>query len=146
SWRTITGALQPSGPVVSWVLPILRTAFLAPLLSAATTGLICAALWLRRHRLRTGGRDDPHLRPATDRLSSLPVAVGIALLGQVVPRLAVVYAHSQLLNLFWYALVVMVLVVILRQVLHSGMGQSGLIEGGQDIPAAGAGAQEGGTP
>jgi hypothetical protein len=145
SWRTITGAFQPSGPVVSWVLPILRIAFLAPLLSAATTGLICTALWLRRRRLRAGRRDDPLLLPNVDRLSSLSVAIGIALLGQIAPRLAVVYAHSQLLNLFWYALVVMALVVILRQVLHSGMQQSGLIEAGQETPAAGAGAQEGGA-
>jgi RsiW-degrading membrane proteinase PrsW (M82 family) len=141
SWRTITGALQPSGPVVSWVLPILRITFLAPLLSAATTGLICTVLWLRRRRLRAGRRDAPQPLTAADRLTALPVAIGIALLGQILPRLAVVYAHSQLLNLVWYALVVMALVVILRQVLHSGMRQSGVIEEGQQTSGA-----EGGAP
>src|SRR5215472_130436 len=77
AWLWIVGPFQQQSLFAAWVLPILRIALLLPLLNAATTGLICAALWLRR---------DP--RPPTPEwrvLVTLPVALVLGILGQVAP-------------------------------------------------------------
>lgn len=113
SWLLITGPLQQRGAATSWALPTLRIGLLVPLLDAATTGLICAALWLRR---------DPQ---PTDRnlswLTSLPFAVLIAALGQVIPGIGVVLLGGQLLNLVWYGAGLLVLILLVRHVLHTAL-------------------------
>ena len=46
SWLLLQGPFLQNGLVVSWVLPVLRIALFVPLLDAATTALICGAIWL----------------------------------------------------------------------------------------------------
>lgn len=113
SWLLIAGPLQQRGAATSWALPTLRIGLLVPLLDAATTGLICAALWFRR---------DP--RPA-DRtlgwLTSLPAAVLLAALGQVIPGVGVILHGGQILDIFWYGAVLLVLILLVRHVLHTAL-------------------------
>lgn len=112
-WLLITGSLQPAGSTISWAAPIIRIAFLMPLLYAAATGLICAVIWLQR--------DPTAPRRAMGALASLPVAILIALLAQIVPAVGVTYYGGQVLNLLWYGVAVLVLILIVRHVLHVGL-------------------------
>jgi PrsW family intramembrane metalloprotease len=113
SWLPITGPLQQAGSAISWALPLLRIGLLVPLLDAATTGLICAALWLRR---------DP--QPVARNLgpfTSVPLAILIAALGQVVPATGVALLGGQVIDLFWYGGTLLVLILAMRHVLHVGL-------------------------
>ncbi|HEV7126177.1 MAG TPA: PrsW family glutamic-type intramembrane protease [Ktedonobacterales bacterium] len=110
SWLLITGPFQRSGSATSWALPTLRTSLMVPLLYAATTGLICAALWLRR---------DP--QPPTRSLgilALLPVATVVALLAEIVPALGNDLYGGLILALIWYGVVLVIMLVVLRHVLH----------------------------
>jgi RsiW-degrading membrane proteinase PrsW (M82 family) len=113
SWLLITGSQQPAGSTISWAEPIIRTAFLTPLLYASTTGLICAVLWLRRDRTPPTREMGP--------LASLPVAIVIALLALIVPAVGVTYYGGQVQNLLWYGVAVIVMMLIVRHVLHIGL-------------------------
>jgi RsiW-degrading membrane proteinase PrsW (M82 family) len=124
SWLLITGPLQPNGNPVSWALPVVRIALLVPLLYAATTGLICAALWLRR--------DTTPIAHSIGPLAGLPAAVTLALLGLIVPSVGVIYFGGQLLNLIWYGGALVVLMLVVRHVLHVG-----LIEKARELGHAG---------
>jgi RsiW-degrading membrane proteinase PrsW (M82 family) len=110
SWLLIVGPILRGGPAFSWALPTIRISVLQPLVYAATTGLICAALWARRAP-RSEAR-------ALGWIASLPVAVVISALGQMVPALGSVLLGGQILNLVWYAAALLVLVLLLRHVLH----------------------------
>ncbi len=113
SWLLITGSQRPAGSTLSWAEPIIRTAFLTPLLYAATTGLICAVLWLRR--------DPTAPRRQMGPLASLPVAIVIALLALIAPAVGVTYYGGQVPNLLWYGVTVIVMMLIVRHVLHVGL-------------------------
>lgn len=113
SWLEVAGAAQPAGPIVSWVLPVIRIALFVPLLHASAAGLICAVLWLQR--------DPTAPRRQMGLLASLPVAVLLAVLGEVLPPLAVTYFGGQVLNLVWYGIAVIVLMLVVRHVLHVGL-------------------------
>jgi hypothetical protein len=113
SWLLITGPFQRAGSATSWALPLLRIGLLAPLLDAATTGLICAALWLWR---------DP--QPAArdlGLLASVPGALLLAALGQVVPATGVALLGGQIVDLLWYGGALLALILALRHVLHIGL-------------------------
>jgi RsiW-degrading membrane proteinase PrsW (M82 family) len=113
SWLLITGSLQPAGSTLSWAEPIIRIAFLTPLLYAATTGLICAVLWLRR--------DPTAPTRALGPLASLPVAIIVALLALILPAVGVAFYGGQVLNLLWYGVAVIVMMLVVRHVLHVGL-------------------------
>jgi RsiW-degrading membrane proteinase PrsW (M82 family) len=113
AWLLVIGPFQQLGPLSSWLVPTLRIALLAPLVNAATTGLICAALWLRR--------DDAPQAKKLGVLLTLPVALSIGALGQVAPPLLSALVPGQILQVFWYALILSGLMLILRHVLHSGL-------------------------
>ncbi len=112
-WLLIRGSLQPVGSTVSWALPIIRIAFVIPLLFAGATGLICAVIWLRR--------DPTAPRREMGPLASLPVAIAIALLAQIIPAVGVTFYGGQVLNLLWYGAAVIALILIVRHVLHVGL-------------------------
>jgi hypothetical protein len=113
SWVLITGPFQEPGQPYAWVFPVVRISLLIPLVNAATTGLICAALWLRR---------DPQApRRDLGRLASLPVALGLGVLGQVVPSLGSDLRGGQATDLVWYGGTLLVLVLLVRHVLHVGL-------------------------
>lgn len=113
SWLLIAGPFQRGGPSYSWALPIIRIALLVPLLDAASTGLICAALWLARDR------HPP--RRVLGAIVALPVAVALGFLAQIIPALGSDLLHGQILTLVWYAATLVVLLLILRVVLHTGL-------------------------
>ncbi len=113
AWLLIIGPFQRTGPISTWALPTVRIALLTPLLDAATTGLICAALWLRR---------DP--QPATRRLGALaswPVVLLLGALGQIAPPLLSSLLPGLVMQIIWYALTLLVLMLLLRRVLHIGL-------------------------
>jgi len=113
AWLLMVGPFQQQGSISNWVLPTMRIALLLPLVNAATTGLISAALWLRR---------DP--QPLTRRLGVLaawPVALLLGALGQVIPPLLSALVPGVVLQLIWYALTLLGLMLLLRHLLHSGL-------------------------
>jgi RsiW-degrading membrane proteinase PrsW (M82 family) len=113
AWLLIIGPFQQPGLLSSWLVPTLRIALLVPLVNAATTGLICAALWLRRDHA-----------PPDQKLGVIlmwPVALGLGVLGQVAAPLLSALIPGQILQLLWYGLILSGLVLILRHVLHSGL-------------------------
>ena len=110
SWLLIVGRFQQTGPATSWALPTLRISVLVPLLYAATTGLICAVLWLRR--------DPQSPTKPLGVLASLPVAVLIALVAQVVPALGNDLVGGLIIALLWYGATLLVMLLLVRHVLH----------------------------
>lgn len=117
AWKTITGPLQRGGGVFEWALPTLRVALLTPLLYAAATGLICAAIWLRR---------DPRVRQRPHTLStSLWFAILMAAVGQVAPSLLTDLIPGQTLSFIWYLLAAAGLLLLVRIGLHMGLLEKG---------------------
>lgn len=123
SWLLLRGPFAQSGPSYSWALLTIQDAILTPLLYAATTGLICSALWLARDRTERVGRYG---------LLPLPAAIMIAVLGIIVPPFAVNLLGGDVLNLVWYAGTIVVLLLLLRRILHVG-----LIEKARELAAGG---------
>ncbi len=115
SWLQLNGNFQVGGAAISWALPTIRIALLTPLLDAATTGLICAALWLLRDRRR---RAEARLLGP---IAALPVAVVLALLGQIVPSLGSGLAGGLVVTPLWYAATLVVMLLLLRRVLQVGL-------------------------
>ncbi|MFI5271786.1 MAG: PrsW family glutamic-type intramembrane protease [Ktedonobacterales bacterium] len=113
SWILITGRFQQAGAGYSWALDIIRVALLQPLLYAAAAGLAGASLWL--------ARDHQVPRQALGPIASPPVAVGAALLGMIVPALLSVLYGGQVLDLLYYGVTLVCLLLIVRHVLHVGL-------------------------
>ncbi|HZC07933.1 MAG TPA: PrsW family glutamic-type intramembrane protease [Ktedonobacterales bacterium] len=117
AWLIITGPLQRGGGAFDWTLPTLRVTLLTPLLYAAATGLICAALWLRR---------DPRVRQRPRMLAtSLPFAIGAAVVGQVAPSLLTDLVSGQIWSFVWYLLAAAALLSLARISLHLGLLEKG---------------------
>lgn len=117
AWLLVTGPFQRNGGAFEWMLPTLHVAILSPLLDAAATGLICAALWLRR---------DPHVRQRPKTLAtSLTFAVIAAIVGQVAPSLLTDLVRGQILSFVWYLLAAFTLLMLARVGLHLGLLEKG---------------------
>ena len=102
-----------NGLAVSWVLPVLRIALLVPILDAATTALICGAIWLNRDRRMSERTPGSVVTP--------PLAALAGVLGQIVPSLGFNLLGSQILALVWYGAAAAVLLLLLRLLVHSGL-------------------------
>lgn len=113
AWYLVTRSFVFTGAASAWALPTVRIALLIPLLDAATTGLICAALWLRRDR-----QPEERTRGA---VTNLAAAIVIALLGQIVPAVGSTLWGGPILDLLWYGGTVIVLLLIVRSLLHIGL-------------------------
>ena len=113
SWLLITGSAPALGDPSSLALRTIPLALLKPLLYAGTTGLICSALWLQFDRT-------PPTREMSA-LTSLPVALIAAVLGMIIPALGVRLYGGQWLNILWYAVPLLGIILLLRQVLHVGL-------------------------
>ncbi len=113
SWLLLQGPFLQNGLVVSWVLPVLRIALFVPLLDAATTALICGAIWLNRDR-QIFGRSAGWI--ASPRLAAL-----IGVLGQTVPSLGYDLIGGQVMALVWYGAAAAVLLILLRVLVHDGL-------------------------
>jgi RsiW-degrading membrane proteinase PrsW (M82 family) len=115
SWQRLIGHVPQGGAAVTLALPTIGIALLVPLLNAATTGLICAALWLLRDRRRRA--EGRLIGP----VAALPLAVILALLGQIVPSLASDLTSGLVISLIWYGATLVVLLLLLRRVLQVGL-------------------------
>jgi RsiW-degrading membrane proteinase PrsW (M82 family) len=113
SWLLITGSAPALGDPSSLALRTIPLALLKPLLYAGTTGLICSALWLRFDKTPPTREMGP--------LTSLPVAIIAAALGLIIPALGVTLYGGQYLNILWYAVPLLGIILLLRQVLHVGL-------------------------
>lgn len=117
SWQLLTSTFQQRGPALTWALPTIRVAVLVPVLDAATTGLICAALWLRR--------DPAAPRRWIGALETPVVAVVASLLLQVLPSLLSDFIGGLVMPLVWYGLAAVVALLLLRRELHLGLVEKG---------------------
>jgi RsiW-degrading membrane proteinase PrsW (M82 family) len=113
AWYLIGGPFLQSGSALVWVLPTLKIALLIPLLDAATTGMICAALWLRRDR-----QPEERTRGA---VTNLAAAIIIGLLGQIVPAVGSALWGGPFLDLLWYGGAVIIMLLLVRSLLHIGL-------------------------
>jgi RsiW-degrading membrane proteinase PrsW (M82 family) len=113
SWLLLQGPFQQRGLAVSWALPVLRIALVLPLLNAATTALICGALWLRRDR--EAHAQDSHW------IVVAPLAALVGVLGQVVPSLGYDFLGGQVMALVWYGGAAAVMLIFLRILVHDGL-------------------------
>ena len=78
-WPLLTGPLVGTGSTLDWAARLTRAGLLVMLINACTTGLVTAALWLRRYDRRRSGR--PRRSSVT---AALVVAFGVqVLLGMV---------------------------------------------------------------
>lgn len=117
AWQIVTGPLQRGGSAYDWALPTLHVALISPLLDATATGLICAAIWLRR---------DPHVRQRPKTLAtSLPFALLAAAVGQVAPSLLTDLLPGQVWSFVWYLLAAFGLLLLVRISLHIGLLEKG---------------------
>lgn len=113
SWLLLQGPFQEQGPATSWILPLLRIVLFVPLLDAATTGLICAAIWLHRDRRAPVGNLGWFAAP--------PVAALIGVLGQIVPSLGYDLVGGQFMAWIWYGVTAVALLILLRLLIHDGL-------------------------
>ncbi|HET9980025.1 MAG TPA: PrsW family glutamic-type intramembrane protease [Ktedonobacterales bacterium] len=113
AWYLINGPFMQRGSISAWVLPSVKIALFIPLLDAATTGLICAALWLRRDR-----QPESRTRGA---VTNLAAAIVIGLLGQIIPALGSALWGGPILDLLWYGVPVIILLLLVRTLLHIGL-------------------------
>jgi hypothetical protein len=113
SWLLLQGPFVQNGLAVSWVLPVLRIALFVPILDAATTALICGAIWLNRDRRLTRRNPSSIITP--------PLAALAGVLGQIVPSLGFNLLGGQIFALIWYGAAAAVLLILLRVLVHSGL-------------------------
>jgi RsiW-degrading membrane proteinase PrsW (M82 family) len=113
AWYLIMGNFVFTGSASAWVLPTLKIALLIPLLDAATTGMICAALWLRRDR-----QPEERTRGA---VTNLAAAIVIAFLAQIIPAVGSTLWGGAILDLLWYSVVVVIMLLLVRSLLHIGL-------------------------
>lgn len=113
SWLLLQGPFQEQGSATTWILPLLRIVLFVPLLDAATTGLICAAIWLHRDRQAPVGNLGWFAAP--------PVAALIGVLGQIVPSLGYDLIGGQFMAWVWYGAAAVALLILLRLLIHDGL-------------------------
>jgi len=116
-WHVLTAALRGSGVPADSMLRIVRTAIVAAVVNATTTGLITATLWQRWH-----GRSRGRHRSAS---RGLPASALVAFLAQVGLGLASYFIGDLLLLVIVWAMAAMLLLVWLRVVLHHALLDEG---------------------
>lgn len=110
SWLLIVGPFHQTALSLAGIAHLIWTVLFVPLLDAASTGLICVALWL--------SRDPPQVTHREELLGQWKVAIPIALLGQIVPSLGVDLVGNQTLALVWYGVATAIMLVLLRVQVH----------------------------
>ncbi len=128
-WSLLTAPLVTGVPVDD-VLRLLRAGLLAGLVNASATGLITAALWFRRGRIRARAdrREESDARRAP-RWHGFWVSAGVALAVQAALGVAGFYIRSLTGLVALWAVAAAALLVWLRVVIHHA-----LLEEGRDQP------------
>ncbi len=117
-WPLLSGPLVASGSVLDWGLRLARVGLLVALINACTTGMVAAALWLRRIDRRRADRPWPTSLPAAMSLA-FGVQIALGMLAFVVDNLVVETAI--------FAVAAIALLLYLRLVIHDAL----LVEGAE---------------
>ncbi len=117
-WPLLTGPLVGTGSALDWAVRLTRAGLLVMLVNACTTGMVTAAIWLRRYdRRRTG-------RPwRSSVLAALIVAFGV----QILLGMVTFAVPDLILNVVVLAAMTALLLVSLRVVIHEAL----LVEGAE---------------
>lgn len=115
-WPLITGPLVASGQPLDWALRLTRAGLLWSLINASTTGLVTAALWLRRY-------DDRRANRAWQ--SSILAAVVVAFGVQVALGMLLTAVQDLAIQFTVVAIAAVALLLYVRLVIHQAL----LVEG-----------------
>jgi len=127
-WPLLTGPLVGTGSTLDWAVRLTRAGLLVMLINACTTGMVTAALWLRRYDRRRSGRPW---------WSSLPTALAVAFGTQILLGMMAFAIQDLILDVVILALVTAVLLVYLRVVIHEALLTEGAEhEIGPDAPCS----------
>jgi hypothetical protein len=111
------GPLVGSGSSADWALRLLRAGILTALVNATATGLVTAAIWLRRH-----GRGRHYVESWQ---WNLPATIVAAFGAQVLLGILTFLLPDLLLDVIAIALVAALLLLYLRLVLHHALLEEG---------------------
>ncbi|HSS60822.1 MAG TPA: PrsW family glutamic-type intramembrane protease [Candidatus Limnocylindrales bacterium] len=117
-WPLLIGPLVGTGSTLDWAVRLTRAGLLVMLINACTTGLITAAIWLRRFDRR---RKDRPWR------SSIPAAVAIGFGVQVLLGLMAFLIPDLVLDVGILVVVAIALLLYVRLVIHEAL----LVEGAE---------------
>jgi RsiW-degrading membrane proteinase PrsW (M82 family)/RNA polymerase subunit RPABC4/transcription elongation factor Spt4 len=117
-WPILAGPLVASGSPIDWALRLARSGLLVSLVNASTTGLVAAAIWMRRYdRRRTIGPWQSSILVTV--LVAYGVQVALGILGFVVGNLVV--------DIVILAIATAALLLYVRRVIHDAL----LVEGAE---------------
>ena len=125
-WPLIAGPLFASGNPMDWALLLLQAGILISLINASTTGIITAAIWLRRYDLRrASGAWYANI------LTTLVVAIG----AQIVIATIAFVTDDLITQVVIRAVAAIALLLYLRVVIHEALMAEGAVhEIGPDAP------------
>jgi hypothetical protein len=117
-WPLLGGPLVATGSALDWAVRLTRVGLLTMLVNACTTGLVAAAIWLRRYDRRRAGRPWR---------SSVPAALAFAFAAQVALGTVGFLLHDLILHVLVYTLAATALLLYVRLVIHESL----LVEGAE---------------
>jgi hypothetical protein len=125
-WPLLTGPLVATGSPLDWAVRLTRAGLLVSVINACTTGVVTAAVWLRRYDRRRSGRRWH---------SSIEAAVAVAFGVQIALGIVSFVVDDLVLDVAILAFAAGALLMYLRVVIHDAL----LVEGaaheiGPDAP------------
>jgi hypothetical protein len=117
-WPLITGPLVASGQPADWALRLLRLGVLVSLVNVSTTGLVTAAVWLRRYDRRRSERS---------REVGVVATVLVATGAQLVLAIVSVWLSDLITEVLVWALATIALMLYVRQVIHQALLAEGVV-------------------
>jgi hypothetical protein len=125
-WPLIAGPLVASGNPMDWALLLLQAGILISLINASTTGIITAAVWLRRYDMRRASG-----AWYANVLTTLVVAIG----AQIVVGMIAFATDNLITQVVIRAVAAVALLLYLRVVIHEALMAEGAVhEIGPDAP------------
>jgi RsiW-degrading membrane proteinase PrsW (M82 family) len=125
-WPLIAGPLVGSGAGLDWALRLLQAGILVSLINASTTGLITAAVWLRRYDLR---------RSRGSWYSSILVTLLVAVGAQILLGMLSFAVSDLVMQVAIRSVATVALLLYLRVVIHQALMAEGAVhEIGPDAP------------
>jgi RsiW-degrading membrane proteinase PrsW (M82 family) len=117
-WPLFAGPLVATGSTLDWAARLTRTGLLVMLVNACTTGIVTAALWLRRYDRRRSGRPWR---------SSVPAALIVAFAAQVALGMLAFALTDLVLDMLLLVVATAALLVYVRFVIHDAL----MVEGAE---------------
>lgn len=117
-WHVLTAPLRGAASVSAEnIAGVIRSAILAPIVNASTTGMITAALWLQHH----GRSRQRHVSASRSVAATVVVAFG----AQVILGIVSYYSTSVAMLLVFWAIAAAALLVWLRVIIHNALLEEG---------------------